>query len=339
MDCTTSTFNTFLLRNSVFDDEEEEAEEEDDDATMIILAAIAVSDKKSRASFYVRDRLEWEAHVEELLGEGPLDFCNMYRMEHESYVKLCKFINTDVSRDPEMSRRRTGKGPITTEIALHCLLRWLAGGSYLDIRLSAGISVTSFYCCVHKCIAAILRCAQLAYSFPVTDEETHKAADDFSKHSHHEVIDGCVGCLDGLLLRIQTPSSSETGNVKAYFSGHYQAYGVNVQAVCDSRCRFVYAAIAAPGGTNDIAAFRKTSLHKIVDNLPLGKYVIGDNAYACTEHLLTPFPGEQRNEPRKDAYNFYLSQLRIRIEMTFGLLVNKWRIFKRPLQIKLKNIG
>ncbi|KAE9161337.1 hypothetical protein PF002_g32397, partial [Phytophthora fragariae] len=33
----------------------------------------------------------------------------------------------------------------------------------------------------------------------------------------------------------------------------------------------------------------------------------------------------------RDNYNFHVSQLRIRIEMAFGLLVNKWRIFKQPL--------
>jgi DDE superfamily endonuclease len=42
-----------------------------------------------------------------------------------------------------------------------------------------------------------------------------------------------------------------------------------------------------------------------------------------------------RNNPRewqaKEAYNFYLSQLRIRVEMAFGMLVNKWWIFKSPL--------
>ena len=41
----------------------------------------------------------------------------------------------------------------------------------------------------------------------------------------------------------------------------------------------------------------------------------------------------------KDTYNFYLSQLRIRIEMSLGLLTNKWRILRRPLQVKLKNAG
>ena len=68
---------------------------------------------------------------------------------------------------------------------------------------------------------------------------------------------GCVACLDGYLHQIKVPSSSETGNVKAYFPGHYKTYGINVQAVCDHKCRFVYAALAAPGGTNDIAAIKR----------------------------------------------------------------------------------
>jgi hypothetical protein len=41
----------------------------------------------------------------------------------------------------------------------------------------------------------------------------------------------------------------------------------------------------------------------------------------------------------KDAYNFFLSQMWIQIEMAFGLLCNKWRILQRPLQVRLKNAG
>jgi DDE superfamily endonuclease len=54
-------------------------------------------------------------------------------------------------------------------------------------------------------------------------------------------------------------------------------------------------------------------------------------------HLLVPFKKDEinRNNPRereaKESYNFYLSQLRIRVEMAFGMLVNKWWIFKSPL--------
>ncbi len=106
---------------------------------------------------------------------------------------------------------------------------------------------------------------------------------------------------------------------------------MNVQVVYDSQCHLIYAAVAAPGGTNDIAAFCKTSLHDLVERLPLSKYIIADNAYTCAEHILTPFPGKQKNEPRKDPYNFYLSQLRIRVEMAFGRLGSEFLVIAGPL--------
>ena len=318
-------------------DDNEEEEEEDDTLVLIVLASQTLNN--SRASFYVRGRLEWEDHVAQLEKEGPNAFHALYRMDKASFLKLCSLIHPFLQVDQAMSTIRTGKGPITTEITLHCLLRWLGGGSYLDIRLCAGISIATFYRVCYQCVEAILCCAELSYSFPSTAEEFEDAAKGFRECSSNGVIDGCVGCVDGLLLQIQTPASNETGNVKAYFSGHYQAYGINVQAACDAQCRFTFASLAAPGGANDIAAFRKTTLHSQVLNLPLGKYLIGDNAYVCSEHFLTPFSGDEKKDPQKDAYNFFLSQIRIRVEMTFGLFVSKWRIFKKPLNIKLKNVG
>lgn len=58
-----------------------------------------------------------------------------------------------------------------------------------------------------------------------------------------------------------------------------------------------------------------------------------------TNFLLSLLGGAQKDNPFKDSYNFFLSQIRIRIEMTFGILCNKWRILQRPLQEKVKNAG
>jgi DDE superfamily endonuclease len=82
-----------------------------------------------------------------------------------------------------------------------------------------------------------------------------------------------------------------------------------------------------------------SSLCPLIDNLPFGKFVMGDNAYGCLEHLLTPFAGHEKTEPIKDVYNFYCSQRRIRIEMVFGLMVTKWRILKSPSQVQVKKVG
>jgi len=59
-------------------------------------------------------------------------------------------------------------------------------------------------------------------------KELDETAQGFESLSSQGAIKGCVA-----LLQIKVPSSSETGNVKAYFSGSYQTYGINVQAACD----------------------------------------------------------------------------------------------------------
>jgi len=51
----------------------------------------------------------------------------------------------------------------------------------------------------------------------------------------------------------------------------------------------------------------------MIQKLPPKKIVVGDNAYICYETLLTPFSGVEKEDPAKDAFNFYLSQLRIRM--------------------------
>jgi hypothetical protein len=47
--------------------------------------------------------------------------------------------------------------------------------------------------------------------------------------------------------------------------------------------------------------------------------------------MMVPFIGSQRSDAINDAFNFYLSQVRIRVEMAFARLVLKWRILRAPL--------
>ena len=149
---------------------------------------------------------------------------------------------------------------------------------------------------------------------------------------------GCVGALNGWLCTIKTPLSIEIDNVRACFSGHYQTYGLHVQAVCDHLCRFTYIGVLAPNGSSDLRAYSLSSLEDIVQHLIPGYYFVSDNAYVCTENLLTPYSGRDKLDPAKDLFNFHLSQLHIRVEQSFGMLVNKWRVFKKPMQVKLRAV-
>jgi hypothetical protein len=134
-----------------------------------------------------------------------------------------------------MSTIRTNKPKIgtCTEIIVSSFIRWVSGGSYIDIHAIAGISVASFYRVMGSCVSAILKCDTLAYNFPQQRNEIIKAAEAFKSLSTNPFLVGCVGVMDGLLLRIKITSASKVGHEKSFYSGHYSAYGINVQAVCD----------------------------------------------------------------------------------------------------------
>jgi len=61
-----------------------------------------------------------------------------------------------------------------------------------------------------------------------------------------------------------------------------------------------------------------------VEGLPLNYVAVADAAYTPTEKMCALFYGNQAKKEDKDAFNFYGSQLRIRIEMAFGMMPMKW---------------
>ena len=105
------------------------------------------------------------------------------------------------------------------------------------------------------------------------------------------------------------PMLKNTSNITSYFSGHYQCYRLNVQATCDLCCHFTLVSVLCPGGTGDSKAFSGSTLYDFIQGLPAGFYMIADNAYTLSEHLLIPYSGTDKKDKSKDAYNFYISQL------------------------------
>ena len=152
------------------------------------------------------------------------------------------------------------------------------------------------------------------------------------------VLHDCVTVLDGYHLQTITPSKKEVHNVQSYFSRHYQTYGVNIQAVCDHNYHFLFIGVVGPGVMGDHQAIHECRLSKLVESTHGVLYCIGDCAYTPTEKLLPIYRSEQAAKERYDNFNFYASQLRICIEMAFGVIVKKWGILQRPITISICHI-
>lgn len=301
----------------------------------LFTVAVLLSLPEKRNPSLFDQRLAWEAYCFRHEKRGTLT--RRLRMTKESFDKLLQMVESSLLVKETYANMRGG--PIIPALCLYCTLRWLAGGSYLDIADIAGISKSSFYRVIWKTITTLCQCHELKLKFPKTSQEVKNAAAGFSTISSGNAIANCVGVVDGYLLRIRVPSLREVKNIRSFFSGHYQCYGVNVQAVADHHSRFVFLAFAAPGVTGDRDAIRQCSLYDLVEALPNGFCVIGDAAYTATEHMVPIYSGSNKLLAKYDNFNFYASQMQIGVEMAFGMMQMKWGILQRPIGVSLANMS
>ena len=92
--------------------------------------------------------------------------------------------------------------------------------------------------------------------------------------------------------------------------------------------------------TNDNTSYIVTQLSKDIKAglLPQQYHVVLDEAYPCTVQEMSPWKGCNLSVER-DAFNYYSSLNRQVIERAFGILVQRWGIFWRPLKFSMHNRG
>ena len=132
----------------------------------------------------------------------------------------------------------------------------------------------------------IVQCKNLRITWLDMKEKAVHSAASFSSISTNRVITECVAVLDGYHMEIATPPKKEVHNVKSYFSGHYQTYGINIQAARDHNCHFLFIGVGGPGIMGDREAVKESGLSKLVKKLPGLLYCIGNCACTPTEHLI-----------------------------------------------------
>lgn len=259
-------------------------------------------------------------------------------MTHESFCRLATILEKYLNRDPLKATRGLYINP---EIVVAVGLRFLAGEPYTALNDIANISTTSVYRLKNRFIRAVLEANELKIKIPQTAEEWEQIRVGFENISSNKLFRGCVGAVDGYFAVTQQPYVKDcNGNPMAYMSGHYGMFGLNCQGLCDARERFLFFGVVAPGKTNDVVAFEMCrGLKDMLERLPYGLFIVGDAAYTLSEKVLVPFVGSQKSDAINDAYNFYLSQVRIRIEMAFARMVMKWRILRAPLLGSLRTIS
>ena len=289
--------------------------------------------KSLRSIKYKYTRTNWQEHRDELILTNT--FYSKMHMGVSAFENLVTLLRSDITVNELQSRRSTGGvDPIYPEMIVATGLRFFGGEKLKSLSDIYHYSLDSGRRVVRKFVDAVLNCEKLAINLPTTEVQLLGLAQGFSNVSGARgIFYGVIAAIDGWLCTIEKPRI--VPNPGDFYSGLYKRYGLNVQAMCDANLRFIYVCVAGPGKTNDNRAFKRLDgLHEWLQQLPDSYFLIGDNAYTLQRNLLIPFDGKQREQPNNRTYNFYLSQQRIRIEMAFGLLCTKWRIFHSNLDSK-----
>jgi len=280
---------------------------------------------------------------------GPYYFQRAYRMDEDNFWWLHRMLYANLGgrvrpRKGSKKKHRNGakNGIISSPARLSAALRYFAGGRPDDIAIVHGISNTEVYRSVWRTVNAVNKCDSLRIQFPADHNQQRAIAAGFKRKSRAG-FDNCAGAIDGILVWIEKPylaecDDAQTG-VKKFFCGRKKKFGMNMQAVCDHEGRFLDICIGHPASTSDFLCFATSPLKSKLEQrgfLFPGLCLFGDNAYVNTFYMATPWKGVKSGV--KDDYNFYHSQVRIKIECAFGMLVARFGILRRamPAQFGLR---
>lgn len=259
------------------------------------------------------------------------EFMKRYKLSKQQFTVLCgklrHMVGTDLNHKKAIASSGCG---VPTEICLSMTLRWLAGGSVFDIIDMHYVGKATFYKYLWMTISAINIVVPLP-GLPCSDEERLEKLSNGFRKLNGDTMRGCVGAIDGIAIEIIKPSAWDAvypvrfRNRKGFFS-------INCQAICDADLRFLWCSLKTPGGTHDSLAWQTSALFNRLDKngLPVGYYLVGDDAYGCRIWMVTPYPTKGLTVEKSD-FNFYQSRTRITIERAFGVLVARWGVLRRPL--------
>ena len=253
-------------------------------------------------------RVRKRQYVTKIFNEhGPIYTRRAYRMDASAFWKLEALLRprmikrksrvVSLKHDGSYKRRNDGarNGRISTAIRLSAALRYFSGGRPDDISISHGISHSEVFNSVWIVVDAVNTTKELSFHFPSDHEQQRRIAKGFKARSRCG-FDCCVGAMDGMLLWTEKPTLTSCSYAKCepkrFFCGRKHRFGLNFQAICDHKGRFLDIHCGSPAATSDFLSFTLSEIYRKLEQeafLAPGLCIFGDSAYVNNRYLATPY--------------------------------------------------
>lgn len=232
-----------------------------------------IANFRTKAGNRYRDR---KYGLQQMANLSDAEFVKVFRLTRPAFAKLHKMLKPLLSVKMPFRGISSSGSTVPTVTKLAATLRWLAGGSFLDISLLFGLDFTNFFnknYFLWQTIEAIDSVLELGFS--LDPDYLKSTADGFAELSRGRMLD-CVMAIDGWVCHTRRPTIKEVGKSVMNYRNRKACFGLVVMAGCDSKCRFTLISAKCSGGTHDHVAWEATSMKDICDNhLPDPFYFIG----------------------------------------------------------------
>lgn len=262
--------------------------------------------------------------------------CRDYiRMQNEQFMFLVDLMSEDLQKQDTVLRKS-----ISPEEKTCLALRYLATGeTFRSLEFQFRISRASISKAVIEVSEAIANRLSDYLKTPKSEAEWIEIAKKFNQRWN---FPNGIGAIDGKHIVMQQPDNS---------GSHYRNYkgtdSIVLMAMIGPEYEFLYVEVGVNGRNSDGGIWDQCGLKKALEkgslNLPPPKnlpgrslklpYVVtGDDAFPLKSYLMKPYPQKGLSDEQR-IFNYRLSRKRRISENGFGILANRWRIFRRPIAL------
>ncbi|CAH1957561.1 unnamed protein product [Acanthoscelides obtectus] len=180
---------------------------------------------------------------------------------------------------------------------------------------------------------------------PCTEDDWKKIADEFRNKWN---FPNAIGAIDGKHIEIEAPP-----NAGSYYFNYKGTHSIVLLALADAECNFLYIDVGCNGRMSDGGIFKNSTLYReLYEDLlnipsdehlpnrvkPVPYVILGDDAFALSKNLLKPFPRSKFLSAKQKVFNYRLCRARRVVENAFGILASRFRVFRKPICLKVENI-
>ena len=177
-----------------------------------------------------RTRMDWQTRLDTL---SPKKFRRRHGMCRELFDETLERVRPKLA----MSQNHCfSEQEVPPEVSLSIALRFMAGGSHLDIADLHGVDERSVYRHFHRVVDAINETYDI--SVDVTDDDVvNELEAGFRANSMNQAVEGAIGAVDGLLIRMRCPTAKESSNARRFFC-RKKHHALNLQVSMTLKPRF-----------------------------------------------------------------------------------------------------